>query len=240
MPACSRRWSFLSLDKGFKFGSCAIAVSGRSKTSRDASIKITIVDTKQNRVFVMPLVFFIDASQKFENSDVPWICYFGYKPFSKCLIFLVLLMIQNLFCIMTGIKPELTGNQHSCLSSNKITRKCKQKSWLPTISFASSLLKHMGLHPLQDCKERRCQWWKEEQGDPVAILQDFTRPCILLPCCKRFDLCKSHREFAHKSTGSTASFETGKCNTNLIVFYRPWRSVQYVPVHLDIHPTLQK
>jgi hypothetical protein len=44
-------------------GSCAIAVSSCCKTSRDASIKITIVDTKQNRVFVTPVVFFIDASQ---------------------------------------------------------------------------------------------------------------------------------------------------------------------------------
>jgi hypothetical protein len=87
MPACSRRWSFLSLDGGLNFRSCAIELSVRSKTSRDASIKITIVDTKQNRVFVMPVVFFIDASQNFV---LPQICYFGHKPFSKFLIFLVL------------------------------------------------------------------------------------------------------------------------------------------------------
>jgi hypothetical protein len=40
-------------------------------------------------------------------------------------------MIQNLFYIMTGIAPEMAGNQHSCCS-------------LPTISFASSLLKQLG------------------------------------------------------------------------------------------------
>jgi hypothetical protein len=37
MPACSPCWSFLSLDGGFKFRSCAIAVSNRYKTSRQAS-----------------------------------------------------------------------------------------------------------------------------------------------------------------------------------------------------------
>jgi hypothetical protein len=37
MPACSRLWSFLSLDVGFKFQSCANGLSGCSKTSRDAS-----------------------------------------------------------------------------------------------------------------------------------------------------------------------------------------------------------
>jgi hypothetical protein len=37
MPACSQCWSFLSLYRGFKFRSCAIELSNRSKTSREAS-----------------------------------------------------------------------------------------------------------------------------------------------------------------------------------------------------------
>jgi hypothetical protein len=37
MPACSPGWSFVSLERGFKFGSCANGLSVRSKTSRDAS-----------------------------------------------------------------------------------------------------------------------------------------------------------------------------------------------------------
>jgi hypothetical protein len=40
---------------------------------------------------------------------------------------LVLLMILNLFFIMTGITPEMTGNQLPCYSSNKIGWKCKQE-----------------------------------------------------------------------------------------------------------------
>jgi hypothetical protein len=57
---CSPCWSFVSLlYRGFKFHPCAIAVSGHCKTSRDASIKNTIVDTVQNWVFVMPVVFYI-------------------------------------------------------------------------------------------------------------------------------------------------------------------------------------
>jgi hypothetical protein len=55
---------------GFKFWSCAIAVSVRWKTSRDASIKNSIVDTTQNRVFEMPVVFFIDASHEFVILDI--------------------------------------------------------------------------------------------------------------------------------------------------------------------------
>jgi hypothetical protein len=106
---------------------------------------------------------------------VPLTCYFGHKPFFGFFICLVLLMIQNLFYTMTGISPEMTGNQHSCCAFNKIPRKCKQKNWLPTIPFASSLSKHMGLQALQDCKERRCQWLKKEQGDLVGFLHDFTR-----------------------------------------------------------------
>jgi hypothetical protein len=37
MPACSPCWSFLSLYGGFKFQSCAIALSNCSKTSQDVS-----------------------------------------------------------------------------------------------------------------------------------------------------------------------------------------------------------
>jgi hypothetical protein len=33
----------------------------------------------------------------------------------------------------------------------------------------------MGLQALQDCKVRRCQWSKKEQGDLVAFLQKSTR-----------------------------------------------------------------
>ena len=37
MPACSLGWTFVSLERGFKFRSCAIELSVRSKTSWDAS-----------------------------------------------------------------------------------------------------------------------------------------------------------------------------------------------------------
>jgi hypothetical protein len=37
MPACSQSWTSVSLERGFKFGSCANGLSVRSKTSRDAS-----------------------------------------------------------------------------------------------------------------------------------------------------------------------------------------------------------
>jgi hypothetical protein len=37
----------------------------------------------------------------------------------------------------------------------------KKVDYLPS-SQLSSLCNHMGLHPLQDCKERRCQWSRKE------------------------------------------------------------------------------
>jgi hypothetical protein len=69
----------------------------------------------------------------------------------------------------------MTGNQIIPLHAAKSTENDWQENWLPTISFASSLLEYMGLHPLQYCKERRCQWSKKEQGDIVAFLQESTR-----------------------------------------------------------------
>jgi hypothetical protein len=48
-------------------------------------------------VSVMPVVFLIDASRKFEKFDVQSICYFRHKPFNRFLIFLVLLWYKIYF-----------------------------------------------------------------------------------------------------------------------------------------------
>jgi hypothetical protein len=47
------------------------------------------------------------------------------SPFPNASFFLFF-MILNLFCIMTGITPEMTGYQHPCCSYNKIASKCKK------------------------------------------------------------------------------------------------------------------
>ena len=116
---------------------------------------------------------------------------------------------------MTGITPEMTGNQHSCLSPSKIDQKCKQDSWLPTISFASFLLKHMGLHPLQDCKERRCHDQRRNKEELVSFLQESTGAVHpLLNFAVHFDLAITWQRLT-KSTGSTATLQIhGRCNTN--------------------------
>jgi hypothetical protein len=65
---------------------------------------------------------------------------------------------------------------------------------------------------------------KQEDGDLVGFLHDFTGACILFEFANDFDLA-NHRVNAHKSTGSTASFKThGNCMVNLSVFNRQWRS----------------
>jgi hypothetical protein len=117
---------------------------------------------------------------------VPLICYFGHEPFNRFLIFVVLLMILNLLYIMTGIAPELTGSQHSCLSSAKSTKSATHESCLPTISFASSISKHMGLHLLQDSKERRCQHQRKKMEELVAFLQESTRAVHPLAILRTF------------------------------------------------------
>jgi hypothetical protein len=75
-------------------------------------------------------------------------------------------------------------------------------------------------HRLQDCKERRCLEWNEnikKLEELVHFLHDFTRACILFEFAANDPA--NHTAKAHKSTGSTASFEIhGKYNTNLIDF----------------------
>jgi hypothetical protein len=56
---------------------------------------------------------------------------------------------------------QMTGNQLSCCSSNQL-------------SFTPSLLEHMGLHPLQDYKERRCQDQQKNMEELVHFLQEYT------------------------------------------------------------------
>jgi hypothetical protein len=57
---------------------------------------------------------------------------------------------------MTGITMEMTGNQLSChfTQENRLKMNGKKIDYLPS-SPLLSVLQHMGLHPLQDCKERR-------------------------------------------------------------------------------------
>jgi hypothetical protein len=121
---------------------------------------------------------------------------------------------------MTDISPEMTGTQHSCCASNKIARKCKQKYWLPTIALASSLLKHMGLHPLQDDNERRCQDQPKNMEELVHFLQDFMRPCILcwisilFCCCNVANLLTNLLEVLLHLKHKANLIKFGKINNN--------------------------
>jgi hypothetical protein len=83
----------------------------------------------------------------------------------------------------------------------------------------------MGLHPLQDCKERRCHDQRRNKEELVHFLQESTGAVHpLLNFADDFDLA-DHTAKAHKSTGSTASFKThGKCMANLIKIDRQWGS----------------
>jgi hypothetical protein len=67
----------------------------------------------------------------------------------------------------------------------------------------------MGLHPLQDYKERSCQDQYKKVEELVAFLQEPTR----FSSFPVFFSLQITRQIAHKSTGSTASFEMyGKSN----------------------------
>jgi hypothetical protein len=101
------------------------------------------------------------------------ICCFGHNPFSKWLIYCVLLMIQNLFFIMSGIIPEMTGNQrYYCCTSNKIEWKCKQKNWIPTIVFAVVSLQSHGIVSVARLQRQEGSWANKKLEELVAFVQE--------------------------------------------------------------------
>jgi hypothetical protein len=79
-PTCSPCWSFVSLQWGLKFGSCAIAISGHCKTSRDASIKIQLSTQCKIECVWCQWCFFLLMHPKVKKNRCPIICCFGHKP----------------------------------------------------------------------------------------------------------------------------------------------------------------
>jgi hypothetical protein len=73
----------------------------------------------------------------------------------------------------------------------------------------------MGLHPLQDYKERRCQEQRKNMEELVSFLQESTGAVHpLLNFAVHFDLAITRQRLT-KSTGSTATLQIhGRCNTN--------------------------
>jgi hypothetical protein len=109
-----------------------------------------------------------------------------------------LLWILHSFCSFGDTKsilhhdrhyPEMAGNQPSChyAQENRLKISIWQESWLPTISFASSLSKHMELYPLQDCKERRCQEKRKNMEKWYIFYRNLRPACILSRLCNVCD-----------------------------------------------------
>jgi hypothetical protein len=92
-------------------------------------------------------------------------------------------MILNLFFIITGISQKMTGNQHSCLyiQQNRPKMQGKKVDYLPFLlpPLFRNTWGFMGLHPLQDYKERRCQDQPKNMEELVHFLQESTGACIL-------------------------------------------------------------
>jgi hypothetical protein len=101
-----------------------------------------------------------------------------------------------------------------------------------------SLCNHMGLPSVARLQRQEVSRAKKEARGigtfPTGIYGGL-HP--LLNFANVFDHA-DHTAKAHKSTGSTASFEIhGKCMVNLI-FYRPWRSFQYFSMQANhTHPS---
>jgi hypothetical protein len=147
-------------------------------------------------------------------------------------------MILNLFFIMTRITLKTTGNQLSCLSPNKIDRKCKARKLITYYHrLFLSLCKHMGLHSLQqDYKERRCQWSKKEPGDLVGFLHDFKRSLHPLSVCNTphttnaltksarnsASFCHENRRWNIKVVGP---FRTSRCFCIYCLYTFLWHSI---------------
>jgi hypothetical protein len=84
--------------------------------------------------------------------------------------------ILNLFFIMTGITQKWQVINSPATSHRKIDWKWMARKFLITYHhILSTLTKHMGLCPLQDCKERRC-WNRNKNTEKIvlAILQEST------------------------------------------------------------------
>jgi hypothetical protein len=146
-------------------------------------------------------------------------------------------MIQNLFNTMTRITPEMTGNQHSCLSSNKIDQKCQARK---LITYHFSCLFSFQTHGITSFarfqREEVSRSKQEARGlgtFPTGIYESW-HPLLNFQV---FFWLQITRQLLTKSTGSTASFEVhGKYNTNLIFIDNgaPLNTFRYTHTHVSL------
>jgi hypothetical protein len=96
----------------------------------------------------------------------------------------------------------------------KSTKNARHESCLPTISFASSLSEHMGLHPLQDYKERRCQDQQKNMRNWYIFYRILRGACILF----EFAIDLILQNTWQISSQSTGMLHLSKFMANLITF----------------------
>jgi hypothetical protein len=120
---------------------------------------------------------------------------------------------------MTGITPEMTVNQHSCLSPSKIDQKCKAWKLFTHHFFCLLSFQTHGIASVARLQREEVSWRKQEYRETGRISTGFYQELASSVEFSQvfFWTCRSHGKF-HKSTRNSASLKL-MANATQIYFF---------------------
>jgi hypothetical protein len=107
---------------------------------------------------------------------------------------------------MTGITPEMTGNQHSCLSPSKIDQKCKSRKLFTHHFFCLLSFQTHGIASIARLQREEVSWRKQEYRETGRISTRFYQELASSVEFSQVFVCRSHGK-AHKSTRNSSSLK---------------------------------
>jgi hypothetical protein len=122
----------------------------------------------------------------------------------------------------------MTGNPHSCCASNKITRKCKQESWLPTIVSAVVSSQSHGIASVARLQREEVSRRQQEAWETSSNSTGIYMGCASSSKFSSFLLVANHTA---RLTNLLEVLHLSKPMANLITCYwQWWRSFWLLPI----------